>query len=230
VRKYIVLIGFIFFGCLSAQEDNAVRVDSLYKEDQFYAGVTYNLLGKKPTNLKQNGFSLGFHAGFIKDMPINKDRNIAIGIGLGYSVNSFNHNLLIVKDDLGNIDYSIIDKSTISFSKNKFSQHLIELPLEYRWRTSSPTNYNFWRVYAGFKIGYVLSNATKFKGSLGELKHHNIEDFNKFQYGLTVSMGYNTWNLYLYYALNPIFSNTADLNGDSLDMNAVKIGLMFYVL
>ncbi|WP_100613458.1 porin family protein [Confluentibacter citreus] len=230
MKGYLVLIGLIVCGYLTAQENNTKIVDSLYKEDQFYAGVTYNLIGKKPNDLSQNGFSLGFHAGFIKDMPINKERNIAIGIGLGYSANSFNQNLLIVKDDIGNINYSIIDESIVTFSRNKFSQHLIELPIEFRWRTSTPTDYNFWRIYTGFKIGYVFTNTTKFRGSLGEFKHNNIEDFNNLQYGLTVSMGYNTWNLYMYYALNPIFSNDAKLNGETIDMNAIKIGLMFYVL
>ncbi|OYX28590.1 MAG: hypothetical protein B7Z06_01150 [Flavobacteriales bacterium 32-35-8] len=230
MKAYLVLIGFIVSSYLGAQDNNTKIVDSLYKEDQFYAGVTYNLIGNKPNDLSQNGFSLGFHAGFIKDMPINKDRNVAIGIGLGYSANSFNQNLLIVKDDVGNINYSIIDESTVTFSRNKFSQHLIELPIEFRWRTSTPTNYNFWRIYAGFKIGYVFANTTKFKGDLGSFKYTNVDDFNKFQYGLTVSMGYNTWNLYLYYALNPIFSGDAKLNGETIDMNAIKIGLMFYVL
>ncbi|MGE5943640.1 MAG: porin family protein [Flavobacteriales bacterium] len=230
MKGYLVLIGAIFYSYLGAQENNIKIIDSLYKEDQFYAGVTYNLLGKKTSDLKQNGFSLGFHAGFIKDMPINKDRNIAIGIGLGYSANSFNQNLLIVKDGLGNINYSIIDENNISFSRNKFSQHLIEVPIEYRWRTSNPVDYNFWRIYTGFKIGYVFASTAKFKGDLGNFKYTNIEDFNKFQYGLTASLGYNTWNLYLYYALNPIFSSDAKINGETIDMNAIKIGLMFYVL
>jgi len=230
MKGYLVLIGVVFCSYLGAQENNIKIIDSLYKEDQFYAGVTYNLLGNNPTDLKQNGFSLGFHAGFIKDMPINKDRNIAIGVGLGYSANSFNQNLLIVKDDIGNINYSIIDENNVSFSRNKFSQHLIEIPIEYRWRTSNPIDYNFWRIYTGFKMGYVFASTTKFKGDLGSFKYTNIEDFNKFQYGLTVSLGYNTWNLYLYYALNPIFSSDANINGETIDMNAIKIGLMFYVL
>ncbi len=230
MKGYLVLIGVIFCSVIEAQETNTKPVDSLYKEDQFYAGITYNLIGNIPKNLSQNGFSLGFHAGFIKDIPLNKDRDIAIGIGLGYSSNSFNENLLIMKDDMGHINYSLIDDNNVSFSKNKFSQHLIELPIEFRWRTSTPTDYNFWRIYTGFKIGYVFANTAKFKGDLGSFKYTNIEDFNKFQYGLTVSMGYNTWNLYLYYALNPIFSNDAKLNGETIDMNAIKIGLMFYVL
>ena len=215
---------------LYAQESNTKIIDSLYKEDQFYAGITYNLLGHKPNDLSQNGFSLGFHAGFIKDMPVNERRNVAIGIGLGYSTNSFNQNLLIVKDDLGNTNFNVVNENITTISKNKFSQHLLELPIEFRWRTSTPTSYNFWRIYTGFKIGYVFTNTTKFKGDLGNFKYTNIEEFNKFQYGLSLSMGYNTWNLYIYYALNPIFSSEAKLNGENIDMNAIKIGLMFYVL
>jgi hypothetical protein len=129
-----------------AQEFSNKVEDSLYREDQFYIGVSYNLLGKKPMNLSQTGFSSGFHLGFIRDMPINKKRNVAFGIGLGISSNSYNQNLLIDKDNLGNSTYSILDGNG-TFIKNKFSTHLIELPFEFRWRTSTPTEYNFWRIY-----------------------------------------------------------------------------------
>ncbi|WP_345275118.1 porin family protein [Litoribaculum gwangyangense] len=228
--KYAIIIHmFLLSGTLCfAQEIEEKEVDSLYKEDQFYAGITYNLIGKLPNNLSQSGFSLGFHLGFIKDIPINKQRDIAIGIGLGYSANSFNQNLLINKDGSGNLTYEILDKN--SFIKNKFSNHLIELPIEFRWRTSTPTDYNFWRIYMGFKLGYVFTNTTKYKGDLGTIKYNNNKDFNNLQYGLTLSAGYNTWNLYLYYGLNPIFSKEAQLNGRRIEMNAIKVGLMFYIL
>lgn len=221
---------FVFFGIthVFAQEEPIIEVDSLYKEDQFYAGVTYNLLGNISDNFSQSGFSLGFHLGFIKHMPINKERNIAIGIGLGYSVNSYNQNLLINRDKSNTFTYTIIDSDT--FSKNKFSNHLIEVPIEFRWSTSTPTVYNFWRIYTGIKVGYVLTHTTKYKGDLGTFKYNNNNDFNNLQYGLTLSAGYNTWNVYLYYALNPIFSNKAQLNGNSIDANAIKVGLMFYIL
>ncbi|MDO5988289.1 porin family protein [Flavivirga amylovorans] len=220
------LLSFVY--CFT-QEINDKEVDSLYKEDQFYAGVTYNLLGNMRTDVSQSGFSLGFHLGFIKDMPINKDRNVAIGIGLGYSANSFNHNILINRDNTGAITYSILRDGN-TFIKNKFSSHLIELPIEFRWRTSTATEYNFWRIYTGFKLGYVFAHTTKYRGDLGRIRYTNIEDFNNFQYGLTLSAGYNTWNIFLYYALNPIFSNNANLDERKIDMNAIKIGLMFYIL
>ena len=230
MNRILVILFFLFnLTWCYAQEPIAKEVDSLYKEDQFYAGITYNLIGKIPDKLSQSGFSLGFQFGFIKDMPLNKARNLAIGIGLGYSANSFNQNLLINKDTAGNFTYSILEDNS-TYTKNKFSSHLIELPIEFRWRTSTPTEYNFWRIYTGFKLGYVIANTSKYNGDLGTIKHSNIDDFNNFQYGITLSAGYNTWNLYLYYALNSIFSKEAQLNSNEIDLNAVKIGLIFYIL
>lgn len=211
-----------------SQEESAKIVDSLYKEDQFYIGVTYNLLGNKPNDLSQSGFSSGIHFGFIKDMPINEKRNVAIGIGLGYSMNSYNQNMQIQEVGDGSYSYAILDGDT--YSKNRFTSHLIELPIEFRWRTSTPTEFRFWRIYTGFKIGYNVINASKFNGDSGAYKLTNIDDLNKVEYGLTLSAGYNTWNIYFYYGLNPIFSDNAVLDGEVINMNAIKVGLMFYIL
>ncbi|MDP5157771.1 MAG: PorT family protein [Flaviramulus sp.] len=228
-HSFFIFLVFLFPISFIAQEINQKEIDSLYKEDQFFLGITYNLIGNIPNGISQSGFSLGFQLGFIKDMPLTEKRNVALGIGLGYSSNSYNHNLLVNKDMNGNYIYQILD-DTNTYSKNKFSNHLIELPIEFRWRTSNPSDYNFWRIYTGFKLGYVLNNSTKYNGELGTIKYNNHANFNDFQYGLTLSLGYNTWNLYMYYGLNPIFSNVVNLNGDSIDMNAIKIGLMFYIL
>lgn len=225
---FIVLFLFVFQYSFSQEIENE-PVDSLYKEDQFYAGLTYNFLANKPINLSQSGFSLGFHFGFIKDMPINKNRNVAIGIGLGYSANSFNQNLQIYKTDSDSYIYAILEDKT-TYSRNKFSNHFIELPVEFRWRTSNATDYEFWRVYAGFKLSYMVANNTKYVGNTESLTYKGIPDFNQLQYGVSLCAGYNTWNFYVYYALNPIFSSKAKAEGQSIDMNALKIGLMFYVL
>lgn len=231
---YMRVLTFLFFLIIISQysfsqEKEAEAIDSLYKEDQFYAGISYNILGKKPSNLSQKGFSLGFHLGFIKDIPFNKDRNIGMGIGLGYSANSFNQNLKISKDSNGDYIYELLEDVN-SYSKNKFSEHLIELPIEFRWRTSNAVKYDFWRIYTGFKIGYVIANTSKYIDGNETIKNSGINSFNDFQYGLTLCFGYNTWNFYAYYALNPILSNTVTIDDKSLDMNAIKIGLMFYIL
>lgn len=233
MKYFFPLIVCFLFGLETyAQEEAFLKeqgLDSLYKEDQFYFGVTYNLLGKQPKGVSQSGFSSGFHLGFIKDIPINKRRNSAIGVGLGVSVNSFNQNLLINETPRGTL-LSVLDRTEIDYTKNKFSSYMLEMPLEYRWRTSTAEEYKFWRVYTGVKLGYVFANETKFKGDPNNVSLKNSDIFNDFQYGLTMSAGYNTWNFYVYYALNPVFNSTAKLNGETLDMNAIKIGLMFYIL
>lgn len=216
-----------------AQEPKGVDtsfVDNKYKEDQFYFSVTYNLLGKKQKEIKQSGFSSGIHFGLIRDFPFNERRNKAFGIGLGLSVNSYNQNMLISEDIDGTYTYQIIDESEVTIKRNKFTTYLIEVPLQYRWRTSTAKDYKFWRIYTGVKFGYVFYNTTKFNGSVPDIKYSNVDDFNNFQYGLTLSAGYSTWNLSVYYGLNSIFKDNAQLNGKAIDMNSIKVGLMFYVL
>ncbi|MBU2938345.1 PorT family protein [Lacinutrix sp. C3R15] len=214
----------------SQEEENITQaVDSLYKEDQFYIGATYNLLVKRPSGVSQSGFSSGFHLGYIKDMPLNTRRNVAIGLGLGISSNSFNQNMLIDTDSDNNYNYSVIDDSETSYSKNKFTTYMIEMPLEFRWRTSTATEYKFWRIYTGLKLGYIIANTSKFIGDT-TIKNTNISDFNKLQYGFTISAGYNTWNIHFYYALNSIFNKDAQIDGTSLNMHALKLGLMLYIL
>ncbi|MFB9053256.1 porin family protein [Formosa undariae] len=239
MKTYCILFFIISFGfskaCFS-QGDIPVPskvIDSLYKEDQFYLGLTYNILVKLPTGVKQTGFSLGLQGGFIKDIPLNKRRNIAIGLGIGYSYNSYNQNIGIIKDDSNEAKYFVLDDTyEFDYTKNNFYQHAIELPIEFRWRTSTPESYRFWRIYTGFKVGYLFSNISNFKGEVGSLRYNDIDGFNDLQYGLTLSAGYNTWNFYVYYALNPMFNDDVKtaLKGERIEMSAIKLGLIFYIL
>ena len=88
----------LFLNCLStikAQVKQTTEQDSLYREDQFYVSITYNALIDLPNTVSQNSFSTGLHFGFIRDFPLNKERNIALALGFGYSLNNFNQNIRI---------------------------------------------------------------------------------------------------------------------------------------
>lgn len=52
-----------------------------YLEDQFYIGVTYDILANKPSQVSQNNLSRGIQIGYIRDLPLNIDRNRGFGIG-----------------------------------------------------------------------------------------------------------------------------------------------------
>lgn len=225
----IILLCFPVLNVVSQEmtEPNFTAVDSLYREDQFYLSFSYNILQNRPEGVSQNKFSAGFSAGFLRDMPINETRTIAIAAGIGYSLNNYNQNLMISESN-GNPEYSLIDPETI-YNKNNFSLHYLDLPIEFRWRTSTPESHKFWRIYTGVKLSYLLYSRSKFSGNEQKIIITKNEDFNKFQYGVYLAGGYNTWNFHLYYGLNPLFKS-AELNGNSIDMRTLNIGLMFYIL
>ena len=224
---FLFIIGTVFSQDISSENIPTIKIDSLYREDQFYFGFTYNTLQKKPDGLTQSKFSKGFSAGFLRDMPINKRRTFAIATGIGFSYNNFNQNLLISEVNQ-TIDYSIIDSDN-SFKRNRFSQLLIDVPLEFRWRSSTFESHKFWRMYGGAKLSYLVSNRSIYEDNQSKIIVSNNPDFTKFNYGVYLSAGYNTINLYAYYGLNSIFQS-AKINAESIDMNSLNIGIMFYIL
>jgi len=206
-----------------------VKIDSLYREDQFYFSVTYNLLVDGPTGLKQNKFSAGLSGGFLRDMPINKKRTIAIAAGLGLSYQNFYQNLTISKDGEGKQIYGV--NSYSEFVSNRYKQYSVDVPIEFRWRNSTYESYRFWRIYSGVKLSYVFSDKSILKDGETTYKISNNKDVNQFQYGVYVSAGYNTWNVYCYYGLNGLFDKSVQtISGENVKMKAMNIGLIFYIL
>jgi hypothetical protein len=220
-------VGHVFSQNINPKPLSSRKIDSLYREDQFYFGFTYNTLQRKPVGLIQSKFSTGFSTGFLRDMPINKSRTIAIASGIGFSYNSYNQNLAITKPDQKPI-YTIIDPNT-TYKKNRFTQLLIELPIEFRWRTSTFESHKFWRIYGGFKLSYLVGDKSILKDAQGKIAVTSNDDFNKLIYGAYISSGYNSVNVYAYYGLNPLFKS-AKINNVPIDMNSMNIGFIFYIL
>lgn len=228
---FLILISLQSF----AQEEvvkDSIPVDSLYREDQFYFNITYNTLQNSPDGFKQNKFSPGISFGFLRDMPINKDRTFAIALGFGYSSAAYNQNLYTYKaeDINGNPTrvYEIISSNTY-YSKSRLALHYLDIPLEIRWRNSTPESHKFWRVYAGFKVSYLINDKYKFANDVQSFSIKNNPDFNKFQYGCYLTAGWNTWNFYAYYGLTPLFKSAA-IGNEQLKLNTLNIGLQFYIL
>jgi hypothetical protein len=205
-----------------------VKIDSLYREDQFYTTITYNLYTNIPADLKQNKFSLGLSAGFLRDMPINKNRTFAIAAGLGLSYQNFFQNLTISKDGSDGLVYQVNDYN--EFVSNRYRQYLVDVPIEFRWRNSTFDSYKFWRVYLGVKLSYAFATKSSLDDGESTYKITNNPNINKFQYGPYLSAGYNTWNLYIYYGLNPLFKSVKTLSGEDVNIRTINAGLIFYIL
>ena len=203
-------------------------VDDNYLEDQFYLGVTYNLLLNKPPDITQRNLSYGIMGGIIKDIPLNDDRNFGLGVGVGYALNSYYTNLF-AEEVNGEISYSGLTSSD-DFKRSKLETHVVEFPLEIRWRNSNATDYKFWRVYAGGKLGYIFEGRSKFVDDTGKTGFSN-PDIKKLQYGLMFNVGYNTWNIHIYYALSKLLEDGVVLDTmEPIEVKPLRIGIIFYIL
>ncbi|PHS10541.1 MAG: hypothetical protein COA88_02010 [Kordia sp.] len=230
MKSIFCFIALIYgLGLFSQEGITETKIDDpKYREDQFYVGISYNFLENKPSGMSQQGLSGGLHLGFVRDFPINEQRNIAFGIGLGYSNNSYNHNLYI-KEENGSVTCQVLDNDVVGFSKNKLNIHVVEIPIQFRWRTSTAESYKFWRVYTGVKIGYVFNSIVKYKGGLGDFKQNNTPDLDRIRTTADISFGWGTWNFYVAYSLNSLFSDEATINGVAIDITEIKFGLLFYL-
>ena len=218
--RLFVSLFFLFHITIGfSQSETKPVVDSLFREDQFYVSISYNILQKTPDNFNQYSFSTGLSAGFLRDFPISENRHWAIAPGIGYSFNDLKQN----------IDFSSISNgSETEIVKSRILLHYIDLPLEIRWRNATPDSHKFWRIYGGFMASYLLNGKFKYEGSFGS-GTENINDLlNKFQYATYLTFGFNTWNAYIHYGLNPYFDK--DKTAAENNMTTLKIGLMFYIL
>ena len=222
-----VILFFLFSPFLFAQESDSISTVK-YLEDQIYIGLSYISLYDTPAEVGQNGFSNSFVLGFIKDMPLNIKGDVAVGLGLGYARNTYYQNIKIYRPT-NDVEFELVAGN--DFDNNKFTFHMLEMPLEFRWRTSTLEKYKFWRFYAGAKLSDVILSNAKFKAPDTTIKINGIPELNNLQAGLSLAIGYGTWNFNFYYGLTPLFSK-AILRPDMLpiDMKDFRIGLIFYIL
>ena len=228
MKKNLQILFLVTFSSLFSQEKpNFEALDSLYREDQFYFNVSYNILRNKPYSISQNSLSSGINFGFLRDFPINKKRTFAIAPGLGLSFNNYKQNLIIEEKD-NSVNYSVIPFES-AYDKNKLGLYFVDVPIEFRWRTSTPETHKFWRIYGGVKFSYLLYSRSKYIAEGKNFKVDNNPDLNRFQSGVYLSAGNNSINFYVYYGLQNIFKK-AILNDSPVEMRTLNLGLMFYIL
>lgn len=235
MRYLFLLLLFLLITPSFAQEDLPktridstffTKADSLFREDQFYIGVTYNVLTNLPTSVRQNSFSSGISAGFLRDMPINKKRTFAIAVGAGLSYANYQQNLVTTENG-GEVQYQIINNADLT--TGKLEQLFVDVPIEFRWRNATPTSYKFWRIHTGFKLQYLLLDRSIYKGNAIRSTVTNNKDLNNFQCGPYIAVGFNTWNFQAYYGVNSLFKDVT-VNNEATNMRTLNIGLMFYIL
>ncbi|WP_353149133.1 porin family protein [Flavobacterium sp.] len=212
----ILFFLWIPFFCFS-QEIKPIEMDSLYREDQFYASLSYNLVQNRPDGFKQFSFSPGITFGILRDFPISKNRHWAIAPGIGYSYNNIKQ--FINSEEI----VGATENTTSENIRTIITTHSMDFPLEIRWRNSTQNSHSFWRIYTGIKTSYVFNSKLKLESTTESTKESISDEINRWQYGAYISVGFNTWNPYIYYGLNPIFK-------EGSKMSNFNVGFIFYIL
>ena len=195
--------------------------DSIYREDQIYASIGYPLLIDTPQGITQNKLSHTFSLGFIRDMPINSSRNLALGLGFGLNYNVVYTNLQFT-DDMETTTF--VSSDVI----NQWNSVDVEIPLEFRWRSSTPANYQFWRIYAGVVGYYSLSAKQRTRAAIMEsITSLSVQNF---RLAFRLNIGNNTWNLTYTHPIDSLFDFDKSTHNKSLSqLKTAKLGLVFYI-
>lgn len=224
MKKFIYFIFLCSSFCTWSQRDS-IPLGEKYREDQLYVALSYNQLFDQPRGVGSSGFSYGLNVGIMKDIPFTGEGNWALGIGLGYAFDRFNHKMQVYSAN------GIDDFTTKNpLESNIMSLHAVELPFELRWRNSNAQKYKFWRIYPGFKLSYNFSNQFKSVSQGVSNSVRNIDSFRNLQYGMTLSLGYDAFNLNIYYGLSSLFDSNANLENQSIETKIIRVGLIIYIL
>ncbi|MCY4268083.1 MAG: outer membrane beta-barrel protein [Flavobacteriaceae bacterium] len=222
---HILFPSILFLGSLGYGQ-NTQRTNDPYREDQVYLGLSFLSIVRNQSDFFQKGVSSHFQIGIIRDLPLSANGKWAAGIGLGYSTAQFSSNLK--RRSSSNTEktaYELEREAGSSTIAHGFQS--IEFPIELRWRNSSPTDYQFWRVHTGIKFLWNISAKSKFEHS----KTNILNEVNRWSHELFVAFGYNTWNIYVSYEIKAVLTNLPIINMEnSLQMNALKLGLIFFLL
>lgn len=187
-----------------------------------------------PATAKVRPINQGVNIYAMLNFPIGTT-NFSIATGLGVSFHNFYSDAIpSVRDTSGLLTgktefYKLTDyyKKTIDYNINKMTTTYLDIPIEIKFKTRADRKKRF-KASVGFKIGYNISNYTKYKGEdvvektddKIELKKSNIKYINNWNYGLIARIGYGRYNIMAYYSLSKIFEE-----GKGPQIYPISVGL-----
>jgi len=232
-KTKVFLLAFLISIIVLGQEEDSISLQKLRKADRLLYETNYILWQWKdiPQEIDLKTIQPGFSFYYMHDMPLGNS-NFAFAVGTGISVyNLHSDGRLKIDTDTGKSFFkpiSNISNKPMYYRTNKLTFTYCDIPIELRFRTKGV---NTFRFYAGFKVGYLLQEHSKYVGDdfinlsadvikFKEYKHKNIE---KIRYGATASIGYRWLGLNIFYSLTSIFS---DDKGPDLYPISVGITIM----
>ena len=130
----------------------------LRKYDRLIIDVTYNQL-MRSGSIKSNPWrSFGCNINTMWDIPITNGNTVSLGIGLAYKYQKTGPKGLFFADSSNSFTHYYADSSYSNYRKNTFGNHILALPVEFRFRTPK---WQHFKMHIGGSIGYRLQTFQK---------------------------------------------------------------------
>jgi hypothetical protein len=131
------------------------------------------------------------------------ESNTSFAFGLGFSNHNMYGDFTIDNVKADSIALTPIP-SSVSYKKSKMAITSLDLPLELKFKLDNGVKFGI-----GFKIGWIISSKTKYKGNIDGVEHKikdlGINQLENFAYGATVRVGYKVVNLFCNYQISKVF-------------------------
>jgi hypothetical protein len=238
MKNIIFIISFLLLGnSIFSQDTITFKPEKNINKDVFLFDLYTDLWQDVPSNVKVREINQGVNAYFMLNRPI-KTTNFSLAFGIGVSSHNFYSDAIPI---LGRNALNQLDGTTtlvtlgnyytkaVNYSINKVNVTYIDIPLELRFKTREDRKKRI-NISAGFKIGYNISNHSKYKGDdvIEEtddqviIKKSNIKNISDWNYGIVGRLGYGNLRFMVYYSLSKLFDENK-----GPQMYPISIGITF---
>ena len=214
MKTYIALIILILISFSGFSQDSIIQKHEKNNgKDILILDLFTDLWQDVPTNVNVRAINQGVNIYAMLNYPI-ANSNFSLAAGLGVSSHNFYSDATPIIGESGTSFIKLDEKhqKKVDYSINKINVTYIDIPIEIKFKTRAERSKRF-KASIGCKIGYNISNHTKYRGEdvientsdYITLKKSNIKNINDWNYGITARIGYGRYNLMAYYSLSKLF-------------------------
>ncbi len=172
-----------------------------------------------PNDFKLSGFNRGINVYFMYDVLLGnkaKPRHFSIAPGIGVGSENYYFKSYKMTWHYDTLTRFVPLGDSISSKKSKLNMTYIDIPIEFRYRSTPNKKTGMsWKLAVGFKFGFLVGSKWKYKGedpnvgTNGEnvtIKDIKVANMSKFRYGPTIRGGYGPVSLFCYYSIGSAFT------------------------
>jgi hypothetical protein len=193
------------------------------KKGRFVGGITFTRVDLGFARLIDNGsFNLSPDNDFLSYKGIKTSTISFDVLQLGYRFNpnfkaylagGFDWTLIRLRRDItiqqNTRDLSYVEEP-VEFSKNRFSNSYVHIPLNFEFRTKENAKGKRFYFVVGPEVSFLLNGKVKqVSDEHGKVKFKDDYNFQQFRYGGTVRLGYGGMGFFTKYYFNDMFDTAA---------------------